>query len=198
MFKAMDGGRGEGQPGEGRYGQEAYEAMDAVENPVLKAIYGRRSVREFQERPVARELILEVIRAGSWAPSGLNNQPWRFAVVTDPEVRERFVPLTKYSRIVRAAPVLIPVFLEKEAMYHQMKDHQAAGACIQNMLLAAHSLGLGAVWLGEIIKSDSEIREILGLGNGLELQAVVAMGHPVPRERSSRRRPLDELVVYDN
>ncbi len=168
-----------------------------MDNPVLEAIYQRRSVREFQDKPVDRALIMEVIRAGTWAPSGLNNQPWRFAVVTDPELKERFEPLTKYARIIRSAPVLIPVFLDKEAMYHPMKDHQAAGACIQNMLLAAHSLGLGAVWLGEIIKSDREIRRLLNLGENLELQAVVALGHPLPKERRSRRRPLEELLLFE-
>ena len=165
-------------------------------NAVLDAIYNRRSVREYTDEDIQVELIFEILKAGSWAPSGLNNQPWRFAVVCDPETKAKFEPLTKYSRIISGAKCLLPVFISKERMYHEVKDHQAIGACLQNMLLAAHSLGLGAVWLGEIIKSDQEIRGLLGLGDDLELMAVIALGWPKHRNQNSRRVPLEELIVY--
>ncbi len=166
------------------------------ENPVLQAIYSRRSVREFTEESVDEKQILEIIKAGMWAPSGLNNQPWRFAIVKDPDLKSQFEPLTKYSRIIKGANVLIPVFIDKDAMYHPVKDHQAIGACLENMLLAAHSLGLGAVWLGEIIKSDEAIRKLLGLGDNLELMAVIALGHPARRDQKSRRKDMEELIVF--
>ncbi len=165
-------------------------------NPVLEAIYSRRSVREYTDEPVEDQQVLEIIRAGMWAPSGLNNQPWRFAIVKEPGLKAKFEPLTKYSRIIKSARVLLPVFIDKEAMYHPVKDHQAIGACLENMLLAAHSMGLGAVWLGEILKSDREIRNLLGLGDNLELMAVIALGHPARRDQKSRRRDMDELIVF--
>ncbi len=163
---------------------------------VLEAIYSRRSVREYTEEPVDEKQVLEIIKAGMWAPSGLNNQPWRFAIVKDQKLKSQFEPLTKYSRIIKGARVLIPVFIDKEAMYHPVKDHQAIGACLQNMLLAAHSMGLGAVWLGEIIKSDREIRGLLGLKDNLELMAVIALGHPARRDQKSRRKDMEELIVF--
>ena len=167
-------------------------------NPVLDAIYSRRSIREFTDKKIPSELIREIIRAGMWAPSGLNNQPWRFAIVTSKELKRRLEPLTKYSRIIKGAQALVPVFIDKNAMYHETKDHQAIGACLENMLLAAHSLGLGAVWLGEIIKSDKEIRKLLGLGDDLELMAVIALGYPAKRDQKSRRRPMEELIVFED
>ncbi len=165
-------------------------------NEVLKAIYERRSVREYTDEPVPDELIMEILKSGSWAPSGLNNQPWRFAVVKDPQLKERFEPLTRYSRIIKSANCLIPVFISKERMYHEVKDHQAIGACLQNMLLSAYALGLGAVWLGEILKSGKEIRELLGLPEDLELMAVIALGWPKNRDQKSRRLPLEDLIVF--
>ncbi len=168
-----------------------------TENPVLKAIYSRRSVRDYTDEPVDDKIIREIIKAGMWAPSGLNNQPWRFAIVKDPNLKAKFEPLTKYSRIIKGAAVLLPVFVDKEAMYHPVKDHQAIGACLQNMLLAIHSLGLGGVWLGEILKSDKEIRELLGLGDNLELMAVIALGHPARRDQKSRRKDMEELIVFE-
>ncbi|OCC14229.1 Nitroreductase family protein [Dissulfuribacter thermophilus] len=167
-------------------------------NEVIKAIYERRSVRDFTAEPVPREHIMEILKAGSWAPSGLNNQPWRFAIVTDPALKEKFEPLTKYTRIIKSAQCLLPVFISKSKMYHETKDHQAIGACLQNMLLCAHSLGLGAVWLGEILKSGDEVRKLLGLSEDLELMAVIALGWPKNRDQKSRRIPLEELIVFDN
>ena len=115
-------------------------------------------MRKFTPEPVSDELIEKILEAGRWAPSGLNNQPWRFAVIRDAGLRQAISELTHYPKIVLAAQVLIAVFLDTEKSYHREKDIQAIGACLQNMLLEAHSLGLGAVWLGEIIRSNEQIK----------------------------------------
>lgn len=169
-----------------------------MHNPVLEAIFNRRSVREYEDRPIEQEVLEKIIEAGSWAPSGLNNQPWRFAIVTDPNLKAAFEPLTKYARIIRGAKALLPVFIDKNVMYNEVKDHQAIGACLQNMLLAAHSLGLGAVWLGEILKSAEDVRRLLKLPDNLELMAVIALGYPARKDQKSRRKPLEELIVFKN
>jgi len=163
---------------------------------MLDLIKTRRSVRKFTGAPVSDDDLEKILEAGRWAPSGLNNQPWRFAVVRDAALKERISKLTHYRKIVLAADVLIPVFLDKEKSYHREKDCQGIGACLENMLLAIHALGLGAVWLGEIIKSDKEIRALLGLGDGLELMAVTAIGHPAETPKPTSRRELKELIVF--
>ncbi len=168
-----------------------------TDNPVLEAIYSRRSVRHFTNTPVDQKLIWEIIRAGTWAPSGLNNQPWRFVIVRDADKRAQLAELTRYGEILRQAPVAIAVFVDKEAMYHEVKDHQAMGACIQNMLLAIHALGLGGVWLGEILKNADKVREVLDLPDHLELMAVVALGHPAHRKQTSSRKPLEEVILKE-
>ncbi|AEH45033.1 nitroreductase [Thermodesulfatator indicus DSM 15286] len=167
------------------------------ENPVLEAIYTRRSVRNYTEEPVSKELVYEIIKAGTWAPSGLNNQPWRFVIVQDQNKRLELAELTRYGEIIKNAPVVIAVFVDKNAMYHEVKDHQAMGACIENMLLAAHALGLGAVWLGEILKNAEEVRQSLDLPENLELMAVVALGHPKTRDQKSSRKPLEEVILKE-
>ena len=164
---------------------------------LLEGIYSRRSQRHFTGEPVARDQLVEIVRAGTWAPSGLNNQPWRFVIVTDGSVRDRMAELTKYSRIVREATACLAVFIDREVMYHEVKDHQAMGACLQNMLLAAHALGLGAVWLGEILKSAVKVRELLELPENLDLMAVVAVGHPSEWKETSRRREVSEVLLKE-
>lgn len=164
---------------------------------LLEGIYTRRSIRSFTNEPVRRELLLEIIKAGTWAPSGLNNQPWRFVIARDQKVRRELSQLTKYYRIIEQAPAAIAVFADRDVMYHEVKDHQAIGACIQNMLLAAHALGLGAVWLGEILKNADRVRELLGVPETMELMAVVAIGHPSEKERRSQRREVAEVLIKE-
>lgn len=172
-------------------------AAERADTSVMTAIRQRRSVRHFLDAPVERSIIMEALRAASWAPSGLNNQPWRFAVVWDPGLKEQLAKLTRYATVLRSAAVLIPVFLDKETSYDQVKDTQAVGAAIQNMLLALHAQDVGAVWIGEILKNRDRILEILGLPARLQLMAVVAAGHPAHRNQSSHRQPLEELIVLE-
>lgn len=164
---------------------------------VLEAIYSRRSVRNYTTEPVEQEQIDEILEAGSWAPSGLNNQPWRFVVVRDAGVRAEMAKLTHYRRILEEAPVAVAVFVDRSAMYNDTKDYQGVGACLQNMLLTAHAQGLGAVWLGEILKNAVAVRELLGLPDNLELMAVVAVGHPARTDQTSERKGLGELLVKE-
>lgn len=172
--------------------------MSHADNPVIDAILNRRSIRKFTDEPVSREDIITILEAGRWAPSGLNNQPYRFMVTTKEDPRHaKLAECTKYSHIVRASYVCISVMLDKSVMYNQMKDNQGAGACIQNMMLAAHALGLGSVWLGEIINDQATTLGALGKSeNEYELQAVIAIGYP-NQKGSSNRKELSELLLED-
>lgn len=172
--------------------------MRHADNPVIAAMLERRSIRKFTAEAVAREDILTILEAGRWAPSGLNNQPWRFLVISRDDPRHaKLAGCTKYAHIVRASAACIAVTLDKGAMYNEMKDHQGAGACIQNMLLAIHALGLGAVWLGQIVNDQSASLTALGLDQTAhELQAVIALGHP-DQTGGSTRKPLAELLLEE-
>jgi nitroreductase len=164
---------------------------------MLEGIYTRRSVRQYTAQAVEREQLLELVKAGMWAPSGLNNQPWRFVLVTGKEVRTQLAQQTKYDFIIEKAPACIVVFLDKNAIYHEVKDHLAVGACIENMLLAAHALGLGAVWLGEILKNADAVRGLLGVPDTMELMAVVAVGHPEDQKRTSTRKDIATFLLRE-
>jgi len=164
---------------------------------VFKAIYERRSIRHFSEASIDRKAVVEAIRAASWAPSGLNNQPWRFALIWDQDLKSQLAGLTRYSATLKAAAVLVPIFLDKESSYDHLKDCQAVGACVQNLLLAIHARGLGAVWIGEILKNADQVLRILDLPERLELMAVVAIGHPAHHNQSSHRRPVEELIILE-
>lgn len=163
--------------------------------PVIEAIYKRRSIRDFTDAEIPIEQLQEIVKAGIWAPSGLNNQPWRFVIIKSFEIKDELAQLTHYGHIVRGANSLIAVYLNKDDMYDAVKDYQSAGACIQNILLATEAMDLGAVWLGQILKNKSEVNKVLGLTDNFDLMAVVALGHPLHRNQKSLRKELSELLL---
>ena len=93
--------------------------------------------------------IRKIIECGRWAPSGLNNQPWKVCVVIRSTIKNLLAKFTKYGDIINAAYANLVVFLNLEKSYNYIKDIQACGAFMQNILLGTHALNLGAVWLGE-------------------------------------------------
>ncbi len=171
--------------------------MDKKRTPGLKLICGRRSVRHYLDRPVTTEELDTLLEAARWAPSGLNNQPWRFVTVAGPELKAKIAAQTRYHRIIEEAPVIICILLDNQSLYHREKDIQGIGAAIENLLLAAHDLKLGAVWLGEILKNGDRVIALLELPTRYELMAVVAIGHPDPAKPApgKERKPLGELVL---
>jgi len=164
------------------------------QNPVVEAIRRRRSVRQFTREAVSEEVVNQVLESGSWAPSGKNNQPWKFAVIRDRVLKESLASLTRSGSIIREADVCIAIFLDQSRVYDRTKDVQAVGACIQNMLLTIHSMGLGGVWLGEILKNKEKVKELLNGDENLELMAVVAFGRPAERLTDGERDPLEKNV----
>ncbi len=164
---------------------------------IIDTIRSRRSVRDFTGAPISKDDINTILDAGRWAPSGLNNQPWRYIVVQDCETIEEIATCTHYSNVVQGAPLLIVVFLNHDAKYNYMKDVQAIGASIQNMLLVCCELELGAVWLGEILNRKEKVNSILDAPDSLELMAVLAIGCPVEKERISTRKGVDDVTFNE-
>ncbi len=163
---------------------------------IIKLIKERRSIRRFTDQDVSKEDILNILEAGRWAPSGRNNQPWRFVVIYSNDERKLALSqCTKYGKIIQRANVLIVVLIDKDVMYSEVKDYQAIGACIQNMLLTIHALGLGGVWLGEILNQEKKVLDILKLDDTkYSLMAVIALGYPAEKGKSTRK-PLTDLVL---
>jgi nitroreductase len=161
-------------------------------------IRDRYSVRKFKSTEIPTDIIREILDTARWAPSGLNNQPWKFVIITDAQIKDRLAHQTNASGIIRNAPVCIAVFYDKDEGYHYLKDVQAIGAAIENVLLAIHNLQLGGVWLGEILNRHEQVEQILEVPHSFELMAVIAFGHPDYEELEDRsRKPLSELAYLN-
>jgi nitroreductase len=162
---------------------------------ILDIIKQRRSIREYKKKMPSGEDIEKILEAGGWAPSGLNNQPWRFLVIKDKAQKDKLAEFTKYGDIIKDAPAVIVVCKDIADSYNRDKDLMAIGACIQNMCLEAHSLGLGTCWMGEILNRKKEVHKYLDLDEDLELMAVVTLGYPNEDITKGCRKPLRELKI---
>jgi len=161
---------------------------------IRETIKQRRSIREYTDQVPLDEDIQKILEAGIWAPSGLNNQPWKFRIVKDKKERHQLAKFTKYADIIQDAPVSICVFLDNSASYNRDKDLLAVGACIQNMLLCAHDMGLGTCWLGEILNKRQQVEKYLEVDSDYELAAVVTLGYPDEEVTKGCRKKLKTFL----
>ena len=161
--------------------------MDAIE-----AIKSRRSVRTFNEDPIPRSMIEEIVDCGRMAASAVNIQPWAFIVVTAHEMRRKIAYATDHGQFIAVSPVCIAV-LCRETKYY-LEDGCAA---TQNMLVAARALGLGACWVaGDKKEYAPVVSEMLGAPAGYRLVSLVAIGDSdeVPE---AVKRPLNEVLHWE-
>ncbi len=163
-------------------------------NEVLATIKARRSVRKFAPGEVSDEDLTAILDAGRWAPSGKNTQPWRFIVVRSPEKRQALAALVPQDRMIATAPVTIAVMYDRTAGYNGFKDAQAIGAAIENILLAVHSLGLAACWMGKI--RNPAIEAVVEARDFEELAALIPLGRPGEVPTPPSRLSRDEIVRY--
>ncbi|HEY5276468.1 MAG TPA: nitroreductase family protein [Coriobacteriia bacterium] len=167
--------------------------MDALE-----AIMTRRSVRAFTAAPVTDEQLETLLRAAMAAPSAGNEQPWRIVVTRDRDMLARWSRATPFSRPLAGAAAGLAICGETVAQKHSGFWVDDCGAATQNLLLAAHALGLGAVWIG-VHPSRlmvANVRRILKPPRSVTPFALVALGHPERQpEPVDRFRP--DFVVTD-
>lgn len=114
-----------------------------AQNPTLETIYQRKSVRSYTDQPVSVESLTTLVKAGMAAPTGMNRQPWEFMVLQDKETMTKLSQNLQYAKMLKDAQAAIIVIGNPEKSPYWYLDCAAAA---QNILLAAESLGLGAVW----------------------------------------------------
>ncbi len=165
---------------------------------MLNSIRMRTSVRLYKPQSIEQEKLAYILQSATLAPSGKNIQSWRFVVVQqDKSLLQSIGDLMQYSKFAKTADCLICVFLDKKESYDYTKDCQAIGACIENMLLTATSLGIGSCWIGEILNRQTEVKELLQVDKDrYNLMAIVSLGYPL-REKQVKtpRKPLSELML---
>lgn len=158
--------------------------MDALET-----IRTRRSIRSYTAEPVPADLIREILGAAMQAPSAGNQQPWHFVVIADRRIREEIPTFHPYAQMVRDAPVVIAVCGDLHLESYKGYWVQDCSAATENILLAAHAKGLGAVWVGIYPKEDrvKRLQKLLDLPAHVVPLALVPMGFAAERVPPANR-----------
>lgn len=169
---------------------------------VFEAIRERRSIRAFKRDPVSDEVLLRILEAAQWAPSAGNLQPRDFIVVRDPDVKSRLAKAALNQWFIAEAPVNVVVCanLERSASRYGERGRRFyawldAAAAVENLMLAAHALGLGTCWVGAY--RDEEVMEILGLPEWLKPVAIIPIGYPREKPYPSSRMNVEKITSQD-
>jgi nitroreductase len=182
---------------------------------VLEAIKTRRSIRKYKTTPVDDKTIELVLEAARWAPSWHNTQCWRFVVVQDSNIKSKLADTliavsdrpNRSTDAIRNAPVVIVACAElgKSGYYAREPKELATdkgdwymfdvALAMQNLTLAAHSLGLGTVHVGAF--DAKKIATILGVAEGFCVVSMTPLGYPDEEPEVRPRKELSEIVFYD-
>jgi nitroreductase len=190
-------------------------------NSIFEIIYTRRAVREYKQDDVPDEIIKELIKAGIYAPSALNEQPWRFVVIknkwlmkkcsdrakklwldsfkgpSDEENKELISLVSDPGfDIFYDAPLLIFIFTRPGADSPEFDCALAA----ENMMLGARSLGIGSCWvgLGAILGSDKALMREIGVPEDHRLMSQLIFGYPAVKEIPAPERNTDVVINWIN
>lgn len=173
----------------------------AAQDAVIDCIMTRASVREYQDRPVEKDKVEKMLRAGMAAPTAMNRQPWHFVVVDDRTLLDSLATANPYAGMAAKAPLAIVVCgdmtkaIEGNGRNFWIQD---ASAATENILLAAHAMGLGAVWTGTYPAEErcEAVRRILRLPDSLIPLNTLVVGYPAG-ETQPKDKWLPENISYN-
>ena len=172
-------------------------------NEVLETIKNRRSVVRFESTKIEDDKIEAILEAGRWAPSWINKQPWNFIVIKDQNTRNQLSEIvpTTFVQGLKEAPLCVAVTVNaSEDPYHFVEDGAAA---VQNMALAAQSLGLGSSWIGvydlrnQKNSAEVNIKKILEVPKDVRVIAILPIGHIKGEVPKKDRKTLRQITYQE-
>jgi nitroreductase len=164
----------------------------------MSRIWTRRSIRQYSRQPVSDDAIRQILKAAMSAPSAYDRRPWSFVVITDEQILREIPRFHEYAIILNAVGTAIAVCGVTSAVDTDEEWLAACSAATQNMLLAAHELGLGSVWVGitPIERRVEKLKALLELPAGIEPICVLPLGYPAEERHAEDR--YDESKVHMN
>jgi len=156
---------------------------------LLEGIFTRRSIRKYTNQEITSEQIELILKAGMYSPSASNQQPWHFIVINDRLILNHIKEVHPYAKMLGQAQLAILVC--GDVNLELSKDYWVVdcSAATQNMLLAAHGIGLGAVWLGihPRVERKNEIRKIFNLPENIQPASLISIGYPDENKEMPKR-----------
>jgi nitroreductase len=165
---------------------------------IFSALYNRRSIRRYKNKTIEDELLNKIIEFGMYAPSAVNKQPWHFIIFNNNDPKnKKIIDVHPNSKMINSASKNILVCMDKELAHSPEYGYQDCSAAIQNILLAAHSIGLGTCWIGIFPREEriTVLKEAFELPGNILPFGIVAVGYP-DEEKSIPERFNPERIHY--
>lgn len=162
---------------------------------IFEAMLTRRSVRRYTTRSINDETIVRMLEAAMAAPSASNEQPWHFIVINDRKVLSQVPNFHPHSHMLKEASLAILVALDQNLEMMKGRGILDCAAATQNLLLAAHALGLGAVWVGiyPVEERMAGMRKLLNMPQHVVPVALVPLGYPNEKLKKEDRFKPERL-----
>ncbi len=158
------------------------EAAVSTSDVVYEAIMTRSSVRTYTTEKIEDDMVEKLLRAGMAAPTAGNKQPWEFIVIKDKDILAAIPPIIKGAHMADKAPLAIAVLGRPDAALMPEYWVQDCSAATENILLAAHGMGLGAVWCGAYPENGTgrvdKLNKLFSLPEGTYAMNIIVIGHP--------------------
>ena len=164
----------------------------------MEAILTRRSIRKFKGDPVPQDLLDRLLEAAMSAPSAGNEQVWEFVVLTDRRLLDEIPTFHPFAQMLKTAPAAILICGDLSRRKYEGFWVQDCAAATQNVLLAAHALGFGAVWVGVHPNPQREepVRRLVGLPDHVTPLSLIPLGYPAEHVEPAHR--FDPKRVHHN
>ena len=178
----------------------SYDCVKDIDMRILEIIQGRRSVREFKHTEIPEEAIDALIEAIRWAPSAGNLQSRKFYFVFNQDIKRRLARAALNQNFLAEAPLVVVACLDRgiAARYGDRGVHlysiQDAAVSVENMMLTAHELGLGSVWVGSF--NERDVAEVMNLPDNLRPVAIVPIGYPARTPTAPPRNSREKAVEF--
>ena len=167
---------------------------------ILDAIKNRRSIRDFTEQDIHENAVDALIEAIRWAPSAGNMQSRKFYFIYNKDVKKKLARAALNQDFIAQAPLTVVACLDRKiaARYGDrgvnLYSIQDVAAGVMNMMLTAHELGLGSVWVGAF--NEFEVFEILDMPHNLRPVAIIPVGYPSKIPKPTPRFSKNEIVEF--
>ena len=163
-----------------------------------EAIEKRKSIRDYEDKPIPEDMLLRVLEAARLAPSGGNSQPWKFIVVRDGKRRQKLAQSAAGQTFVAEAPVVIAAVATKPKIVMMCEVPEYAvdlAIAVHHITLAAVDEGLGTCWIGAF--SQEEARGVLSVPEKYQIVALLPLGFTKQPEGPKTRKSLNEIICYE-
>lgn len=162
---------------------------------LIDFILTRRSIRQYEKKEITQEVMAQIFEAGQHAPSAANKQPIRFIILNDDEIKKE-LSNGLFNRFVKDAPVVIVGCANVNSLLTGKWAIVDAAIAMQNMVIAAWTLGVGSCWIGAF--NEKKVKELLKIPDKWKVVALLTLGYPAEQPKQRKKKPVEEMFSFNS